>query len=120
GAIFLARTEAGGCYSPYDTVVVTVLASLNYYPDADNDGYGDAFATPIASCVPIPGLITDGTDCDDTDNTINPSATEVCGDGIDNDCDGVIENGCPYPSIAVQVGGNPVANGGTYSFGMTA
>ncbi len=29
-----------------------------------------------------------GNDCDDTDPSINPAASEVCDDGFDNDCDG--------------------------------
>lgn len=33
-------------------------------------------------------------DCDDTDNTINPDATEACGDGLDNNCDGNVDEGC--------------------------
>ncbi len=28
-------------------------------------------------------------DCDDTRSTVGPSATETCGDGIDQDCDGI-------------------------------
>ncbi|MDB4303446.1 putative metal-binding motif-containing protein [Desulfosarcina sp.] len=27
-------------------------------------------------------------DCDDSDDSINPNASEICGDGIDQDCDG--------------------------------
>lgn len=29
---------------------------------------------------------TDG-DCDDADPTVHPAATDLCGDGIDQDCD---------------------------------
>ena len=38
--------------------------------------------------------MTNDSDCDDTNNAINPAATEVCGDNIDNDCDGIVDNGC--------------------------
>jgi hypothetical protein len=30
-----------------------------------------------------------GEDCDDTDPAVNPDAAEVCGDGVDNNCDGL-------------------------------
>ena len=43
--------------------------------DADGDGYGDINGT------------TAGTDCDDSDSMVNPGATEIQNDGIDNDCD---------------------------------
>lgn len=70
------------------------------YIDADGDDYGDDNATPpyvvdndrncdnlSALTAPQPG------DCDDTNAAVNPSATEVPGDGIDNDCDGTMAPG---------------------------
>lgn len=34
------------------------------------------------------GFTKEQGDCDDSDPSINPDATEICGDGIDQDCDG--------------------------------
>jgi len=64
---------------------------LTFYLDNDNDGYGDANST-ITGCTAPQGYVTDNTDCDDTDTGISPNGTEVC-DGVDNNCDGNIDEG---------------------------
>ncbi len=33
-------------------------------------------------------------DCDDSDATAYPGAAELCGDSVDNDCDGSVDEGC--------------------------
>ena len=72
-----------------------------FYTDADADGFGDP-SSPVAACDPVSGTVLDNTDCDDTTDQANPSLTEVCGDGIDNDCDGGA-TGCGFLG-AVSVG----------------
>ena len=61
-----------------------------YYQDADGDGYGDPANTTEACAAPA-GYVDDNTDCDDTNAAVNPGAAEVPDDGIDNNCNGVID-----------------------------
>ena len=68
-----------------------IAASLTYYRDADNDGYGNANET-IDACEQPLGYTTSAGDCDDNNPNVNPQSIELC-DNIDNNCDGAIDNG---------------------------
>ena len=71
-----------------DTEVDEGFADNTYYDDTDGDGYGDATMT-IMACTAPAGYVADDTDCDVGEMGINPGATEIDGDGIDQNCDGL-------------------------------
>ncbi|MFT5682519.1 MAG: hypothetical protein ACI8RZ_003437 [Myxococcota bacterium] len=62
-----------------------------YYPDGDTDGYGDSALGEQQACSPPAGFSEHDGDCDDTEPTTSPDAVEVCGDGVDNDCDDLVD-----------------------------
>ena len=62
-------------------------AGQGWYRDGDGDGFGDPESVSIACSAP-PGTTGVGGDCDDTDATVSPGATETWYDGVDQDCDG--------------------------------
>ncbi len=65
---------------------------MTCYLDADGDTFGDA-ENSAAFCETCgAGYVLNDTDCDDADPNQNPGITEVC-DGIDNNCDGNIDEG---------------------------
>ncbi|MBM75573.1 MAG: hypothetical protein CMK59_09230 [Proteobacteria bacterium] len=68
---------------------VDLSSSALYYEDQDSDGFGGAFIEEGCS-PPDEYAVSNGMDCDDYNEFINPDAAEGC-DGIDNDCDGFID-----------------------------
>ncbi|MAG60346.1 hypothetical protein CL619_01030 [archaeon] len=59
-----------------------------YHLDSDGDGFGGKETHDF--CNPEFGYVLNDDDCNDEDVNVNPAATEIC-DGIDNDCNGEID-----------------------------
>ncbi|NNV58045.1 S8 family serine peptidase, partial [Limnovirga soli] len=88
----VTATTGQGCVSTSsDTVTINPL--ITWYPDVDGDGYGDA-NTLVQACTAPNGYVSVGGDCNDLNASIQPGAPEVC-DGIDNNCDGQVDEGFP-------------------------
>jgi len=62
-----------------------------WYDDHDGDGWGDGSVASVACEAPT-GTVAAAGDCDDSDATVNPDASEVC-NGVDDDCDGDADAG---------------------------
>ena len=60
-----------------------------FFLDGDGDGYG-LLTTNQYACQAPDGYVSNGADCDDTDAVIYLGAEELC-DGLDNDCDGDVD-----------------------------
>ncbi len=74
--------------------------------DDDGDGYCDDAMTVVGTPLVCPLSASDtGDDCNDGLAAINPTATENCIDGADNNCDGLTDLADPVtcPSITVDI-----------------
>ena len=84
-----------------------------YYEDSDGDGFGKN-SNSILDCVQPEGYALENDDCDDTDASAFPTASEIC-DDIDNNCNALtdefdpqLEGGITYYLDYDQDGfGNP-------------
>lgn len=90
-----------------------------WFQDADGDSYGNILST--AASVGQPGGFVDNSiDCDDNEFTTNPFAAEINSDGIDNNCDGYIDEGFAVTEgcNAIRINGAEEATPYTTSSGV--
>ncbi|MEZ4798648.1 MAG: lysyl oxidase family protein [Flavobacteriales bacterium] len=72
-----------------------------YFPDGDGDGFGlTSGFIQVYDVTPPPGYVAVGNDCNDTNDTTYPGATEVCANLNDDDCDGFVDEGCSQALVA--------------------
>jgi Putative metal-binding motif len=79
---------------------------------------GDGHRSPIPGYAPgTPGAC--GDDCDDRSAASHPGGTEVC-DGVDNDCNGIVDDGAAYgglrPPVRISSPAFDVAQGAGLAF----
>jgi hypothetical protein len=100
--------------------------ALLMFLDVDGDGYGGAGTAFVACGSP------NNDDCNDADATINPNAAEILYNGIDDNCDGNLDEGhqllsqvqgsqCGSTLIGLpqSIGVNMIANATAYRFTVT-
>jgi hypothetical protein len=66
-------------------------AAIRFFRDRDQDGFGDPSSSVLA-CTQPAGFVLQGGDCDDFNHRTNPAAPEFL-NGVDDDCDGQVDEG---------------------------
>ncbi len=95
GPIVYFGDGAGGFVeADFDPFVDVPHTGMAVFADVDNDGDVDAFASVyVGADNDGDGVAKDEGDCDDADAAVSPEEAEVDDNGVDDDCDGVVDDG---------------------------
>lgn len=85
------------------------MAPITFYRDVDGDGYGDTGDILVEVCTLPDGYASEPGDCAPTDPAIHPGAVEVAGNGLDDNCNGVVDEPAEVPPPGE--GDGPVGTG---------
>lgn len=94
-----------------DGVVDDGLTVYTYYTDGDGDGFGNPTLSLSTCLFPAPvSFVDNNLDCNDDNPQVNPNVAEVLGDGLDNDCNGLVDSvsATHNPALSVLAFPNPV------------
>ena len=86
------------------------LGAVEWYLDDDNDNFGAG--EPLIQCLAPANYATVDGDCDDTNDEVSPDETEICNNGLDDNCDGDA-NGCRTEG-SMPADAQLTADGGTF------
>ncbi|MBK6484947.1 MAG: T9SS type A sorting domain-containing protein [Chitinophagaceae bacterium] len=82
------------------------FGAINYYVDADGDGYGTGIELSLCEN-PGSGYSLNNSDCDDANASIYPGACDAGnGNGIDDNCDGIADDGFSATNYYVDADGD--------------
>ena len=82
--------DQGSCdFDPNANCPGPCATAQEYFLDNDGDGFGSSSLG--TSCTQPPGSSTIGGDCDDNDPDVNPGIFELCGNGVDDNCNGLLD-----------------------------
>lgn len=76
----------------------------------------DCGTGPDADCDSDGFTVAEG-DCDDTKLRVNPANSEVCNDRLDNDCNGLFDEGCDQSTRLGSLRGGGACTGSSSSEG---
>ncbi|MFB6138396.1 MAG: right-handed parallel beta-helix repeat-containing protein [Halobacteriaceae archaeon] len=105
----VAATYPAGAAGTTWTVAVGGQSPGTWYEDADGDGFGTAAVSKTNLTQPA-GYVANDDDCDDADATVHPNATETA-NGVDDDCDGTVDEGVTTTTTGTATTGTPGTTG---------
>jgi len=92
GSFYVTITDSNLCSNTTNTHL-NIFHATTYFADVDMDGFGSSSSQQLCSPSGI-YTVTNSYDCDDNDSLIHPGALEICFNGIDENCNGMLDDSC--------------------------